>query len=263
MNACVPDEIAEGVTHVAGSVVTGQQIGWQSLAGGREIFATRPWTCPPGMRVKVSTELVVSVRAGSFAPLTEEEIPNGRLPATLRHCPWLKVRVAGCDDNTVRPIWMDLGQSVVLPTRGASAAIVGPSSGLFFEVNGANRSVPVPPAAAEQSTIDAWIYVRVEATTCCEPYDVLLTDSATVPDSGLGSVSLIIPPRARCLTIHKGTGSTLGVEWMLDPANLIVGTQGMPGNASQLVLTVPEANQVRLTSGGPPQNVVLVWGLHL
>lgn len=261
MSACVPDDIAEAVTHVAGSVVDGQQISWQTLSAGREIFASRNCTYPPGMRVKVSSDLVVVVRSGSFPPLGEDEIPNGRAPATLRHCPWLKLRVAGCDDNTVRPIWMDLGQSVVLPTRGASAAIVGPGTGLFFEVNGGNRNVEVPPASSEQSTIDAWVYVRVEPTTCCEPSDVLLTDSVQVPaESG---VELVIPPRARCLTIHSDGVAAVGVQWVLDPNQLIVGTSGLPAAASQLGLTVPEATHVRLSSATDAVQVVLVWGLRL
>lgn len=260
MSVCAPD-IAQLVSHIAGSVVSGQQIGWETLT--RELEVTRGCTWPEGTRVRVSTDLVVRERAGSFTPLAENEIPNGRLPATLRHCPWLKLRLAACDDPTIRPVWLDLGQSIVVPASSGSAAIVGPADRSFFLVTPANQGTEVPPAGAEQSTIDAWVYVRVEPTTCCEPSDALLTDSGIVPDTAAGTLEFIIPPRARCLTIHKGDGSDLAVEWVLDGANLIVETAGMPAAASQLVLTVPEAYRVRLASAGGPQNVVLVWSLRL
>jgi hypothetical protein len=257
MNACEPF-VTEESLRVAGSVVPGQQIGWQGLT--RELWAGADGCCgSPWNRVKISTDLVVSARGGDFTPLAAP--PPGLNPATLRHLPWLKLRVAGCRDGSQRPIWLDLGQTIVLPTRSASAAIVGPAT--FFEVAAANADVVVPPGNAEQTTLDAWIIVRVEETTCCEPSDALLTDTAIIPADGEGSVALVIPPRARCLTIHKGDGSAVTVEWEIDEFQMVVGTSGMPAVASQLVLTVPEAMRVRLSSAGPAQQVVLVWGLRL
>lgn len=258
MSSCVVPDHAELVIHVAGSVVAGQQIAWQTMT--RELAATRACEFGPGKRVKLSSDLVVVSRGGAVPPLEDGSIPDGRVPSTLRHLPWLKLRVAACGDDTVRPIWLDLGQSIVLPASAASAALVGHRT--FFEVNSSNQGADVPPASQEQSTLDAWIYIRVEETTCCEPYDVLLTDSAIVPATGDGSVTLNVPPRARCLTIHKGTGSAVGVEWVLDESNLIVGTAGMPAASSQLVLTVPEALRLRLSSADQAEQVVLVWGLH-
>lgn len=237
--------------HVVGSVLPEQTISWETMARELTSLMPRGFKVNPGEHIRITTDLVQVTRTGAVALLPLEQEPNPLLPSTLRHVPWVKLRIAACGDRSNLPVWMDLGQSVVLPWHCVAAALVVPSESTFQIARDPDE--PIPPDNVEHETIDAWISVKLEPTCCCEPRCVTLTDSVLV---GVNT-DVVIPPRARTLTIHKSAGAPLAVEWMASDQNA-VGTSGMPAEATQLVLTVPDVPHLRLNGDGI---VLLVWGL--
>lgn len=140
-------------------------------------------SCPRCDYVRISTDVVAVLRQTS-EPLTALDdaafsaAAPPFLPPTTRDVPYLKMRVATCRP-VMRPVWIDTGQSIVVPWPDAAVAITAPAEG-WRQVSPGDTITP--PTPGEHTTWDVRLWVTLRCTSCCPDDCAVLTDSRMVGD---------------------------------------------------------------------------------
>lgn len=251
----------------------------------RELTSVGPaCCCCPSEKcryVRLSTSLVAVTRDSDVAlgalpmqappaarlPPTNIINPGGAVPQVLqRFVPYIKARAVTCEP-VQRPIFFDLGQSLVIPWCEGSIGIdVAPNSATQAWVlnPGDGELLPMPGGDGQAHTFyDVWIWATAKCTTCCpEGSFAVLTDSelATVG----GSPALFpVPPGAYEATVYVTIdGGTARGHWIQGTSVLASWVFANAGFGSRFPHTfgvVPGVSQLMVEAFDVNQNVVVAW----
>lgn len=199
MAHCVTSELVR----ISGSVPfvgSAAPIRWERIT--RRIAHDSLGPCDCDCRVRVSTSVVAALRfavppqtslpALSLAPAVDVmAVPSPSV--MVRSLPYVKMRVGECNAHRLPgPMFYDIGESIVVPHHSASLAIMVPVADpnqppwLLSPAEGD----PIP-VIGFSAVYDAWIWYRLECTSCCED------TCGTLTDSGVAPYVFPVPPGAR------------------------------------------------------------------
>lgn len=266
------------MVHVAGAIANvDDQIRWPRIL--RDALGIRPPCCDCGCHVQLTTSMVVTVTEsqGAEVPVTTAP-PDAKDPRVLRHCPYIKARIATCEP-VVRPLFHDVGRSIVLPWPQAAISILvpetaSPDGGVTnlpagWLVDPRNDETITSPIDGAFLAWDAWIWTTVKCTKCCEPSDAILTDSAILSASGAAAVLFIVPPGADELEVVAGeSGATVNVSFVNGDGTIansrFIG-QSAFGNAAfgnqepRCVCVPPRSTHVMVVTAPNDIPIALAW----
>lgn len=218
----------------------------------------------PNNRVTVDGVVVQRFSAGPVFS-SSPPIPDGLLITTLRSIPWVKVRISSCVDGRgncgpggPRPVWIDFGQSILVPWRTVGITLMGRQG--WGEVQRPEQQFP-PPVAGFHNRFDVFANVTIACTECCEGRCAILTDSQEGAEEPAGEASFLVPPFARALSFATSGAGPITLQWI----NIVAILSAMTSDLGRPidVAHVPDASSLFVSVGDAGALMSAAWEICL
>lgn len=275
---CKHRDAQPDTVRVAGSIpIADAPIRWGRIR--RVALGLRPPCCECRAHVQITTSLVTRVTQ-SDGPVLVQALPDALDPRTIRFNPYIKVRVQTC--RYARPVWIDVGRTIVVPWDAASVSIVIPETVSADGITdvpaqwlvGPSEGVTIPrPIAGQNLQFDTRVWVSQKCTLCCEYQDAILTDSAIGTRSPGALPIFLVPPGADQVEIVAGqVGAQVDALWAVGTGALattqVIGESGFGSGAfgdqsPRCICVAPGTTHIILNTAPNDFPVLVAWRIRL